>query len=245
MASSDTLGAATEVIADARAAGMQIRALGGIAVALRCPSARGDGPLTRGYSDLDVVTSRRDAPRVAELLEDAGYLPEERFNTMHGYTRMMFDQPGGLHLDVFVEEFVMCHRLPLGQRLAIHDTTVPLADLLLTKLQVAELNEKDVTDAAALLLDHDLTGDESGINTGYVCEILSRDWGWWRTVTQNLATLTELTRKRIAADHADVVGAMASQLTRQIDDAPKSVKWKMRARAGDRLPWRDEPEESH
>jgi hypothetical protein len=157
----------------------------------------------------------------------------------------MFARENGAHVDIFVETFEMCHALELKSRLEIHNQTISLADLLLTKLQVAELNHKDVTDTAALLHDHEITTDESGINGRYVGEILGRDWGWWRTVTENLEALpTHLTDVLPPADIA-VVGERSKVLRDQIEAAPRNLRWKARARAGDRIPWRNQPEDSH
>jgi len=235
-----------ELLAEVNARDVTARALGGIAVALRCEHARFPSPLARTWSDLDVVVDRVSARGIGGALEAAGYEPEKRFNALHGHVRMMFARADGAHVDVFVEEFAMCHKLRLGDRLHLHDSTVSLADLLLTKLQIAELNAKDLTDAAALLVDHELTDDESGINVQYVNQLLGQDWGWWRTVDENVRVIAE----RAAGLPLDAGASV--RLTRRIEDllaqmerAPKSRKWRWRARAGDRLPWREEPEESH
>jgi hypothetical protein len=241
----ETIGAAEEILRAARAEGAAARVLGGVAVALRCASARTPAPLARSYSDIDLVTGKESARTLGRTLEQLGYAPHERFNAVHRHTRMMFERGDSLHLDVFVEEFVMCHRLNLSPRLGVHSETLPLADLLLTKLQVAELNEKDITDAAALLLDHELTADERGVNVGYVTGILSRDWGWWRTVSHNLDQLPGHVRSRLPAPAGAQVAASVEQLLAAIDAAPKSLKWKARAKVGERVPWREDPEESH
>jgi hypothetical protein len=241
----DVVDAACALISAVSSGGGDARVLGGIAVALRCPSARRPGPFARDYSDIDLVTSKRSSAVLSEVLTAQGYLPEERFNALHGHSRMMFAHPGGVHVDVFVEEFNMCHRLVLGPRLGVHETTVSLSDLMLTKLQVAELNAKDVTDAAALLLDHDLRADERGINVPYITELLRADWGWWRTVTHNLRALPgHLDRQAVGGDPQRIAGA-AEALLAEIDAAPKTRRWKLRAKAGDRIAWREDPEESH
>jgi hypothetical protein len=237
--------AATELIAATNSRGGQARVLGGIGVALRCPSAQGSAPLARAYSDVDLVTTRSASTIVADTLHELGYVAQGRFNALHGRGRMLFDHPDGVHIDVFVDQFSMCHRLDLGTRLALHDTTVTLGDLLLTKLQVAELNEKDVTDAAALMLDHDLTTGEEGINVEYVTSVLCSDWGWWRTVSHNLGALPRHINGRLHPDAAAHVSARVTHLVQLIDEAPKSLRWKIRAKAGDRIPWRDEPEDRH
>lgn len=244
MADATPISLAEELVRIGNDRGATMRALGGVAVALRCPSARTVGQFSRSYSDIDVVTSRRGAKAAAGIAAELGYVPEERFNTYHGHLRMMFDHTRGVHLDMFVEDFVMCHRLELGPRLEIHEATVSLADLLLTKLQVAELNEKDVTDLAALLLDHELTSDETGINVDYVRRLTSRDWGWWRTTSGNLESLTALLQTRLAKEPLARVSGAVRVLAAAIDGSPKGLKWRTRAVLGDRVPWREEPEES-
>jgi hypothetical protein len=245
MADASPLDAARGIVMAARAGGSAVRLLGGIGVALRCSSAREHGAFARQYSDLDLVTTRHSGLALSRTLEKRGYVPEHRFNAMHGHSRMMFTSDGGLHVDVFIERFAMCHQLDLSTRLTVHDTTISLADLLLTKLQIAELNEKDVTDAAALLLDHDLSSDEDGINVEYMTSLLSRDWGWWRTVTDNLAALSQHLPGLAPGEATGRVDLRVRRLLDAIASAPKGLRWKARAKAGDRIPWRDEPEESH
>lgn len=246
MANSETAIAATlEVIAAARAGGGRVRALGGVAIALRCPTAHSGQPLARSYSDMDLITTRESGPVLACAMKRLGYLPAERFNLLHGRTRMMFDHSNGLHADVFVDEFAMCHRLNLSSRLELHETTISLADLLLTKLQVAELNEKDVMDSAALLLDHEFGGGLEEIDAGVITDLVGNDWGWWRTVSQNLRTFRgHVSRLRLSAAAAGLVDSRAAELLEFMEVAPKSFRWKLRAKAGDRIAWREDPEES-
>lgn len=242
----EQLDGATALLAQLSAGGVTARALGGVAVAMRCEHARTPGPLARTWSDLDLMIDRASTAVIGGAMEAAGYEGERRFNALHGHARMMFARPDGAHVDVFVEEFAMCHKLSLGPRLHVHDATVPLADLLLTKLQVAELNAKDVTDAAALLLDHELTDDERGINVAYIGELVGQDWGWWRTVDENVRKLGSLiVGLPLDPDRAAHLRAQMDELLGCMERAPKSMRWRIRARAGDRLPWRDEPEESH
>lgn len=202
-------------------------------------------PLARSFSDIDLVTDRRSAAELARTLAARHYQGQRRFNALHGHARLMFAQTNGIHIDVFVEDFVMCHRLGLGARLPIHEQTIPLADLLLTKLQVAALNAKDVTDIAALLIDHDLARDESAINVDYITKLLGSDWGWWRTVTHNLHALPAMVARQLPEPAATRARDRAGRLLEEIDRVPKTLRWKARAKAGERIRWRDEPEESH
>ena len=221
-----------------------MRMLGGVGVALRCPSARSPSPLARAFSDLDVATDRRSAGELGPVLEAVGYVGERRFNALHGHRRQLFVAPGGRHIDVFVGEFAMCHALSLTDRLAAHDETIPLADLLLTKLQVAELNDKDVTDVVALLLDHELAVREPGLDVERVTKLLGQDWGWWRTASANLGTVRSLVATLpLPPEASRLARARLDELLGRIDAAPKTRRWRLRARIGDRMPWRDEPEE--
>ena len=233
---------ARAILAEVESNGIVARALGGVGVALRCPSARRP-PLRRDYHDLDLATDRRNAYRLAEFLASAGYSPADRFNALHGHTRLMFTGGTGVHVDVIVGEFIMCHKLDLRDRLTLAGETLPLADLLLTKLQIAKINHKDVIDTLALLIDHPLTNDESGINVPYCVKLLSDDWGWWRTVTENLATVRDLLSTLALSPHAiDTASRSLTQLAEEIRRGKRSFRWRARARLGERMPWRAEPE---
>jgi hypothetical protein len=132
------------LVAEGQARGVPIRLLGGMAVYLSSPHAR-EGPLARPYGDLDVVSYSRRTQALKEVFEARGFTANARFNSLHGAQRMMFyhhdpDYP----VDVFLDTFSMCHKLPLLGRLEASSVTLPLADLLLTKLQVVQINEKDL-----------------------------------------------------------------------------------------------------
>lgn len=225
-------------------AGVDARLLGGLAVAARCPSAWSVPPLTRSYSDIDMAVGRRSAGGLASALRELGYDADERFNARNGHLRQLFRAPDGRPVDVFVDRFRMCHELDLGARLKVDSITLPLADLVLTKLQVAELTEKDVRDFAAIALDQDLAEDDAGVNVRHIAVVASNDWGWWKTITDNL----EAVRHHVGAlglDPADgkTVNERARELRARIDAHRKTLRWKARARVGTRLPWREDPEQ--
>ena len=161
---------------------------------------------------------------------------------MNGRERLLFyDNPNERQVDVFVSSFRMCHEIPLEKRLNVDEDTVPLAELLLTKLQIIELNEKDVRDTVALLLEHDVTNDDSGVNSWHISELCAEDWGLWRTITQNLETV----RMRVESYEVDfgVVSHRVSLLLERIEATPKSRSWRIRAKVGERKRWYDLPEE--
>jgi hypothetical protein len=220
------------------------RLLGGVAVALRCPAARPPSALARTYSDLDIVITRPSRRHLPAALAALEFTAADRFNAMNGHARQLYTSRDGVDLDVFIEQFKMCHEIDLKGRIEVDATTLPLAELLLTKLQVAELTEKDVRDCAALLLDHELTDGDAAINVTRICEVTSRDWGWWRTVTENLGKVAaHVGGLGLPAPDGDAVAARVDGLLARIESAPKSMRWKARARLGDRVTWRDEPDE--
>lgn len=221
---------------------LSMRLLGGVAVALRCPSAARP-PLARAYKDIDFAIARHHREGAKRLFEAAGYEANVRFNTLHGHQRLEFVDPANdRRTDVFVDRVVMCHKLDLDGRLEREHETLPLADLLLLKLQVVETTERDFKDAIALLLDHPL--DSGGIDPDRIAEILNEDWGWWRTATMVLERTQEFARELEGLDRAEEVRAKVRALLELVEAAPKSRKWKLRARLGDRVRWYELPDEA-
>jgi hypothetical protein len=233
------------LVEEAAARGLALRLLGGAAIWLRSsPHAR--EVLGREYPDLDLVAHKKESRRLRELLEEVGYEPERVFNATHGASRLLYhaaDDPH--HLDVFLDTFTMSHELDLGSRLELESPTLPAAELLLTKLQVAEVNRKDLSDSAMLLLDHDL-GDEDGdgrLNAAQVAKVCGSDWGLYTTVGDNLAKLQELLPELLEGDDRARVESSVAELVRRLDEEPKSRSWKLRAKVGRRVRWYEVPEE--
>ncbi len=128
---------------------------------------------------------------------------------------------------MFVDNLRMCHSLGLRNRLGVNEVMLPLADLLLTKTQVAELTEKDIQDILVMLLDCDLRADDTGINTSYIADVLGRDWGFWRTVTENLGHVRARADTLVtdAEQRSRIVSALEA-LTKAIEGEPKSLRWR-------------------
>jgi hypothetical protein len=239
---------ATGLIDQAATAGITLRLLGGIAVAIRCPSA-GHRALKRAYADIDFMAGKGgDLSRLDGFAEQIGYLPEKRFNSLHGRRRRLyFTSDRSSQIDVFISVFEMCHQLPLEERLHVDTPTIPLAELFLSKAQIVELNRKDLLDLLALLADHEVAEhDEDAINGQRIGELCARDWGLWRTVTGTLKKV------RAAVEAGDPEHEASGVISSRIDDisealerAPKSRRWKMRARVGDRVQWYELPEDVH
>jgi hypothetical protein len=238
-----------DILAEARrildhGGGTPLRLLGGAAVALAVP---GGVLLPRAYKDIDFVTAAGRGPETVRAFDELGYVGDQRFNGLNGHRRLLFfDRANERQVDVFVAKFEMCHVIPLMKRLTLNDLTIPLADLLLTKLQIFSLNEKDQRDIVNLVHAHPLgqTDDEGMINAGYVAQLLGGDWGLWRTVTLNIERVRgAIAGYGLAPEQAQLVQSRLDELRSRVDAEPKSAKWKLRARVGERVKWYEEPEE--
>ena len=228
-------------------AGVTLRAIGGVAVALRAPSIRILSP-TRTYHDIDLVGRAPRAP-IERILTDLGYIASKRFNTLNGSERLLFHDASGRRIDVFLDVLRMCHRLPFGHRLAVTSSTLPAAELLLSKLQIVELTDRDTDDIAALLADHELTDDDAGISLERIQTVCGADWGWWKTVDGNLGRLIDrwgAETARTATDRSLALGtalARAGALRTRLTAMSTTLSWRVRALVGDRMRWYEEPEE--
>jgi hypothetical protein len=235
---------ARQLVTNLRESGVETRLMGGIAIAVRCPSAT-DPALRRPYGDIDLVTDRPGGRKLQKLMARLGYHGEDAFNALQGSTRLLFygDKPPQTKVDIFISRVEMCHTIDLSTRLGLHDLTLSLADLLLLKLQIVELNEKDARDVAALVIDHELTVDDSGINAAYLAGLCGSDWGLWKTVTTTLERLKVDAEGLLDEHRRPVLHERLAQLGEAIDAAPRTRRWKIRARVGERVRWYEIPEE--
>jgi hypothetical protein len=225
--------------------GLPLRLLGGVAIAILCPSSRRP-PLQRTYGDIDFATTGGAKEAVVELMGSLGYGADREFNTLHGRRRLYFwDEPNQRHVDAFVDEANLCHRVSFKTRLEAVPLTLSPADLALLKLQVVETNEKDYLDICALFADHDLSSDENGVNVSYIGRLVAADWGLWRTLGMVAERSERFALELQGFDSAALVAERLRRLRAELDSVPKSRSWKMRSRIGDRKRWYELPEEVH
>jgi hypothetical protein len=222
---------------------LPLRALGGVAVGILCPSSRRP-PLVREYADIDLATTASVKDEVIGLLESLGYAGDKEFNLLHGHRRLYFwDERNQRQLDVFVDEANLCHRIVLKTRLDAAPLTLSLADLTVLKLQVVETNEKDYLDICAIFADHDLSADDSGVNSTRITDLAAADWGLWRTLGMVSERSERFALELSGFDSGELVAERLRRLRAQLDQVPKSRRWKLRARIGDRKRWYELPEE--
>jgi hypothetical protein len=224
--------------------GVPLRLLGGVAVRLKAPDV--PDTLAREYKDIDFAVTKKAANDADRLLRGAGYQPHVSFNAMHARERgLYFDEANDRQVDLFIHSFRMCHEIPLGDRLEVERDTVPLAELLLTKLQIVEVNEKDIRDTMLLFHGHPLADhDDGAVNGAQIAALCASDWGLWRTITTNVERCRgHVGDYELPEGDCDRIGGRLDELLTRIEDEPKTRGWKLRAKVGERKRWYDLPEE--
>ncbi len=225
-----------------------LRVLGSLAFHMHCPSNGNlQAEMGRAYTDIDLAAYSQQAKETKALLAGMGYGENREVYMVSEGSRAIFDNPTNhLHVDVFYEKLDFCHVIKWQGRLEVDSPTIPLAELLLEKMQIVKINEKDVIDTIMLLLEHPLgDSDKETINVGLIARLCAADWGLWRTVTMNLDKVGKL-----GPGYAQLTAAQKNQVVKQVDTAlsrieaePKPMAWRMRARVGDRVQWYKDVEE--
>ncbi len=190
---------------------------------------------------------RKQSRDIKKLFAELGYVPRDRFNALQGDKRLIFnDIENGRRVDVFLEIFEMCHRFDFKNRLTIDNPTIPLADLLATKLQVVEITEREYRDVMALVRDHDVGDSDKPetINGAYLAGLCSDDWGIYKTFTINIANiLNALPKYDLESASVDIMQKRLEDIRNRIENAPKSFRWKIRAKVGEKVQWYELPDQ--
>jgi len=235
---------AARVIDAAQAGGVVLRLFGGVSFWFRCPSASHPA-LRRKYVDVDFMGHSKQSREIKHLFVSLDYVPRDKFNALQGYRRLIFnDMANQRRVDVFLDVFEMCHSFNFKDRLEVDAKTIPLADMLVTKIQIIDVNEKDLKDAVCLFADYDVgTGDKDTINGAYIAKLCASDWGVYKTFTMNLdRLLAKLNDLGLEDDVKTSVRTRVSRLKTMIEEKPKDLRWKMRARIGEKVKWYELPE---
>src|SRR5262245_13827468 len=179
------------LIAGAQEQSILLRVLGGLAVKVH---HKAEHPLfSREFGDLDFVIASKQRRNFEAFMPQAGYSPHKQFNVLNGTHRQIYyHNETEMKVDIFVGAFEMCHKIPLEDRLHIHPITIPLAELLLTKAQIAELNRKDGLDIASLLFFSETGNDDDKINLAQIAKLCGADWGVYKTTSINMKRVADI-----------------------------------------------------
>lgn len=228
---------AVKTVEEMEARGILLRIMGAIAFRIHCSSQRRlFEKLDRPVTDIDFMASARNVTKIVEHFESTGH------KLVYGLTgdRKIFMRPDGMKVDVFFDKLSMCHTIDFEKRLRVDYPTVPLAELLLEKMQIVKITEKDLKDVSVLLLEHEVAdSDKDTINGAYIAKLLSKDWGFHYTTMTNLDKSEERSRQfdAITAAEKAIIHERIGELRKLIADEPKSMAWKVRAVTGTKSKW--------
>jgi hypothetical protein len=237
----NALVAATQIIDAAESRGVRLRLLGGLAFKRLCPSSM-DPRYFRENKDIDLMGRRQDSRSIVKIMETLGYKPRELFNKLNmGQRLIYYDMDNSRRVDLFLDEFVMCHKFNFKENILAGMYTLPMTQLLMTKLQVVEKTEKEYKDLLVAFHDHDVTSGGGGIRGDEIADLCSKDWGVYTTFWNSLESL-EAWCVQHEIPEREVVLARTQKLKSMMEAAPKSFGWKMRARIGEKSRWYELPD---
>lgn len=233
---------ALDLVERARARGIELRILGSLAYRLHCPRhLELFEEMRRDLTDIDLTARGEQRRQVREFLAELGYVIDQDMMVTSEGKRYAFKDPASeTTIDVFFDELFFCHAIPLRDRLDLDYPTITPTDLLLEKLQIVELNPKDIKDSLVLLLEHPLDSDaKQAIDARYIARLLAADWGFYYTATRSLEKLRRhLAEYRSLGDEqVETIRRRVQELEQTIEEEPKSTRWKLRARIGPRARW--------
>lgn len=245
----DMMTESRHIIDAARSSGVVLRLIGGLAVRHYCSSLEF---CDRDYSDIDMVGLSRQIAGIQDVFKMLGYteniqvaiatgkrqLQFYRECAHHDASAHFFIHPDD-HVDIFIDTFRMDHDISLKNRLIIEDYTISISDLLLSKIQIHSINEKDIRDILTILKDIPSGKDEKGgINRNYIAGLCARDWGLYHDVMQNIEKCSVFLHHYHLPEHdTNEIQQKLETLAVEIQNHPKTLKWRIRAKLGNSIPW--------
>jgi hypothetical protein len=236
---------AVRIVNAAAGQGLTLRVLGSLAFHIHCQQYdRLQKQLGRAYTDIDFAGYKKQASKIGPFLSKLGYREDLDVNVLFAGERLIFNHPSsGLHIDIFFDKLNFCHEINWTGRLEVDQPTLPLAEMLLEKMQIVKINEKDIIDTLMLLLEHPLgDNDHETINIARVSKLCAKDWGLWRTITMNLKKVTDLGQgyEQLSGEEKSRLGSQVELALARINGEPKSTGWRLREKIGDRVKWYQE-----
>ncbi|MDK2464744.1 MAG: hypothetical protein QI223_08245 [Candidatus Korarchaeota archaeon] len=254
-----------DIIKRAQDRGIVIRILGAMAVYIHTqdnPRAREIHQTRFGagapmFTDLDVMAYKKQKKKIKEFFEkELRFLPDKMINALFGDRRLIYYHPEGkYHVDVFFDKLEFSHDVPFGKkpgegRLELSFPAISPTDVVLEKLQIHEINPKDLVDLVVLFLTHEIADEEGEgkINGKYIAQLLADDWGFWYDAANNLNLVKKYADQmvgegRLKPEERDLVNQKVDQLLEKIEAEPKSKKWQKRAKTGTKKKWWRDVEE--
>lgn len=229
-------------------AGIILRVIGSLAFQLHCPKFGSlQAAMGRAYTDIDFAAYRRQDKEIQALMSGLGYHENREVFIVSEGDRDIFDRPEiGIHIDVFYDKLDFSHIIRWEGRLEVDHPSIPLAEMLLEKMQILQINEKDIIDTIMLLLEHPLGDDDhETINIGHVARLCAGDWGLWRTTTMNLDKVRKLAQgyPQLSPEQKEIIDSQVEAAMARFEQEPKPLAWRLRARVGDRVKWYKEVDE--
>jgi hypothetical protein len=225
-----------------------LRTIGGLAVYLHAHGP-GDKDLSvrlgrlgeRVFTDIDFASYGKFRDKVYDFFKKRGYDVNPTLH-MHYFRKRHIYFGGKVPMaEVFFDRLEMNHTIEFAKRLEEDSLTIPLAELLLAKLQIAKINEKDVKDIVLMLRSHDVGNtDDETINLNALCKAgLLSNWGFYYTVTKNLKEVESFTQRTEILTQNDVktVGDRVNKILNYLEGQPKSTQWRFRSKIGTRQKW--------
>ncbi len=237
----NALEAASQIIDTAEEKGVRLRLLGGLAFKKLCPSSM-DPRYFRENKDIDLMGKREDSREIVKIMETLGYKPRDLFNKLNmGQRLIYYDMANRRRVDLFLDEFVMCHKFNFKENILADTYTLPITQLLMTKLQVVEKTEKEYKDMIVAFHDFDVTSGPQGIRGDEIADLCSKDWGIYTTFWKSLEAVASKTGGLEGPERVTVMSRI-QKLMAMMESAPKSFGWRMRARIGERTRWYELPD---
>ena len=210
------------------------------------------------FTDLDLAAYSKQGRQIGQVFKQMGFRPDDMINGFFGERRLIYYHPkGAFHVDVFLNKLEFSHTVEFGEkpgsgRLELDSPTITLADLALEKLQIHEINRKDLVDLAVLFLGHDVSANSSNdrelVDGAYISKILCHDWGFYYDAIANLNKVKSFAHElsnegKLTHPHLSTVNHRIDKLVSMVETSPKTKKWEDRAKAGTKKPWFRQVEE--
>lgn len=229
-------------------AGILLRVIGSLAFQMHCPQfGYLQAAMGRAFTDIDFGAYSKQSKEIQEMMARLGYVENREVYISSEGERAIYDKPNtGLHVDIFYEKLDFCHAIYWAGRLEVDSPTIPLTELLLEKMQIVQINEKDIIDTIMLLLEHPLGDtDEETINIKFASQLCAKEWGLWRTTTMNLNKVKQLSQSysQLTPEQKTKIESQVDKIIERLNNEPKPMAWRIRDRVGDRVKWYKEVDE--